>query len=343
MPQNQKADIRAPEAWAITKGDQNIKIAIIESNDASNLDGGEPNANHPDLIGRITNHNTSAISDHATGVAGIIVANPNNGGIVGINWYSPLNSYSFTNISDNLDDRIIQAKNDGNKVISLSHDSVEFLYDAHIALFSINNSNITFLKAMGNNLGSGVSYPANHPGVIAVGSSTKSNTRSNFSNYGNHIKFLAPGGEGQGYPDNLNILTTSGSDYIYSSGTSFSMPLVAGSVGLLLAKRSDLSNDDIENLLILSCDKLPEMGNNNWTDKHGYGRINVKKALDFLQAPYQLNHLSATGGIVYSTSDLYQLAIFSGEFTIWDPLYENYSADFFYVNPNNMKGSKNEN
>src|SRR5690606_22572086 len=163
---------------------------------------------------------------------------------------------------------------------------------------------------MGNNLGSGISYPADHPGVIAIGASTKSNTKAGYSNYGNHIEFLAPGGDGPGAPNDRNILTTFVNDYGYTSGTSMATPLVAGSVSLLLAKRNDLYNDDIKNLLINSCDKLAEMQGQNFTPQHGYGRINVKRALDFLQAPYQLNHLSAIGGSVYSTSDVYDLPIY---------------------------------
>lgn len=43
VPESQRADIRAYEAWSVTTGSPSIKIAIIESNSPSNLDGGEPN------------------------------------------------------------------------------------------------------------------------------------------------------------------------------------------------------------------------------------------------------------------------------------------------------------
>jgi hypothetical protein len=301
VPTNQRADIRAWEAWSITTGSQNIKIAIIENNSI-------PNSTHPDLLGRITTHNTILISEHACQVAGMIAANPNNIGIVGVNWQSPLNAYAFTNITQDLNDRILQARNDGNKIISISHGHTEPVGDVELA--STYNNNVTTFKSMGNNQGSGISYPATHAGVIAVGASTIDNTRALYSNFGNHIEFLAPGGDGFGAPNNRNILTTSSNDYVYSSGTSLATPLTAGAAGLLLAKRNDLYNDDIKNLLIISCDKLPQMQGQNFTQEHGYGRVNIKKALDFLQPPYQLSHLSAFGGIVHSNTDLYQMSIF---------------------------------
>jgi subtilisin family serine protease len=85
-----RADIRAPEAWAITKGNSSTKIAIIENDYI-------PSVYHEDLLGRLTTHNTILIDDHATMVTGLIAANTNNGiGIAGLNWYAPLNAYSFS-------------------------------------------------------------------------------------------------------------------------------------------------------------------------------------------------------------------------------------------------------
>src|SRR5690606_36869708 len=113
------------------------------------------------------------------------------------------------------------------KIISVSQGSTESVGDANIELVSTYNKNITVVKSMGNNLGSGISYPADHPGVIAIGASTKSNTKAGYSNYGNHIEFLAPGGDGPGAPNDRNILTTFVIDYGYTSGTSMATPLVA--------------------------------------------------------------------------------------------------------------------
>lgn len=81
-------------------------------------------------------------------------------------------------------------------------------------------------------------------------------------------------------------------------------PHVSGVASLLKGYNSALYNDDIEQIIRLSADDLGAPG---WDEQFGTGRINARKALELLRTPYELDHLTSSGGnIVSSTWDNYQ-------------------------------------
>jgi serine protease len=88
--------------------------------------------------------------------------------------------------------------------------------------------------------------PANCSGVITVGALSRSGNRSSYSNFGRRIDISAPGGDGD--VDGL-ILSThyTGTTvpgepaYDFGMGTSFSAPLVSGTVSLMLARNPNLT------------------------------------------------------------------------------------------------------
>ena len=116
-------------------------------------------------------------------------------------------------------------------------------------------------------------YPAALQNVVmGVASTTDTDTRSSFSNYGNAIVWVAAPGEG--------ILTTFPfSTYAAGWGTSFSAPFVSGGSALLLNENNNKNNSAKTNeaqaaAAIANADPLvppdPDMGN---------GRLNLVKAL----------------------------------------------------------------
>lgn len=156
----------------------------------------------------------------------------------------------------------------------------------------------TYLFSSGNGFDSQVSYPAAFsewlPGVIAVGASSNLGTRSNYSNYGTALDFVAPSNGGTLAIDTTDRTGADGyasGDYTGTGGTGFggtssAAPLASGIAALALAQA------DVMGVTILPAELRAMMRNNTDliggvaydinTGKHieyGYGRINAATLL----------------------------------------------------------------
>lgn len=183
-----------------------------------------------------------------------------------------------------------------------------------------------------------VAYPANHPSVIAAGASAEFDYRSDFSQYGEDLDVVAPGGGGL-----LGITTTDrtgsygydASDYTSEfGGTSAAAPITSGTIALLLSRHPDLTAAQARTLLRRSADKVGRVGYSDgapdcggFNPYYGYGRINAGRLLWLARAHFAAgpNGQIATpdgqstffcdSGTVYSlaaTPDMYF------EFNHWD-------------------------
>jgi subtilisin family serine protease len=115
-----------------------------------------------------------------------------------------------------------------------------------------------------NTSGTAYAYPGAYDNCFAVASTTLSDTRSSFSNYGTWVEAAAPGS---------SIYSTwinSGYDTI--DGTSMATPHVAGLAGLLASQ--GLTNAQIRQRICDSSDKIDGTGT-TWT----CGRINAARAV----------------------------------------------------------------
>jgi hypothetical protein len=75
----------------------------------------------------------------------------------------------------------------------------------------------------------------------------------------------------------VSILTTAdGGVYRYASGTSFSSPITAGVVGLIMSANPELAPAEVGNLLETSADDL---GAEGYDSSFGFGRVNAYEAL----------------------------------------------------------------
>ena len=149
---------------------------------------------------------------------------------------------------------------------------------------------VTVVAAAGNSAGGAVSEPANCRDVIGVLALRHAGTKVGFSDLGSEIGIAAPGGncinitEGSAclYPivvatnsGNTGPLASSWTDsFDFSVGTSFSSPLVAGVVALMLSRQPALTAAQVRLALQGSARPFPTSGADNGTDTLSVRRCN---------------------------------------------------------------------
>ncbi len=130
-----------------------------------------------------------------------------------------------------------------------------------------------------------VSFPANQPTVLGVGSTGDFDYRSHFSQYDSTLDFVAPGGGGY-----AGIATTDrtgndgyvAGDYVLLEGTSFSSPTAAGIAALVYARNGNQTRATVADKLIQTCDKVGPVaysGSPSRNDYYGHGRLNANAAV----------------------------------------------------------------
>ena len=228
---------------------------------------------------------------HGTHTGGTVGAVGNNSlGVVGVNWnvklmaikiYSPsgtdttsamlINAYNYVRLMKNRGVNIRVTNNSyGGCNEACGYDQA-----TKDALDAMGNAGILNVFAAGNagqNIETTPFYPASYtsPSVLSVASSTSTDTRSGFSNYGaSSVDVAAPG---------TNILSTynsSNTSYATLSGTSMASPHGAGAAALLSSYNQNLSVASLKATLMNTVDVLPAW---NGIVKTG-GRLNVDRAL----------------------------------------------------------------
>jgi subtilisin family serine protease len=127
-----------------------------------------------------------------------------------------------------------------------------------------NKANVVLVAAAGNENTSARVYPAAMNGyVVGIASTTNWDARSSFSNYGSADVWIAAPGE--------NIISTyPGATYASESGTSFSSPIVAGTVALMLSAKSGLNQSQAASALSHAVVLTPDLN---------HGRLDVYQAV----------------------------------------------------------------
>jgi len=235
----------------------------------------------------ITNPNGAPHDDngHGTHCAGIVGAERNGEGIIGVSrgaTIMPLkagNSHGYFWTSD-IVSAIYYAADNGADVISMSFGGTGFSSSMRDALAYARRKGVTLVAAAGNSGDSTKYYPAGYDGVIGVGATTNSDTVAYFSTRNNTVDVSAPGvgiySTLPTYKVTFNSVDGMPKKYGFCSGTSMATPMVAGVAALILSRNPGYSPDQVERAITANADDLGPAG---WDSGFGKGRLNALRAL----------------------------------------------------------------
>lgn len=317
------ADINAEAAWSVFTGSSSTVIGIIEAQGADLY--------HPDLqskvIGASSDHSGSGIGNsHSSHVAGIAAAATNNfEGIAGVDWNARMiiKAIGSGEVNDDVTvyAKITQAVDAQAKILNHSWKTIPIgrystLIRAALA-YASRYGRCTNVVATGNTgeTGNVVQYPSGfEQAIIAVAATDRNDLRASFSSYQSYLDLVAPGKDITSCNYSTQPFVNNCADgsrmtgYWCESGTSQAAPHVTGVASLMLGYKPSLEHEDIENILKLSSDKVRTdvytYNSSGFNSQMGYGRINARKALDFLRSPYTLQQRSETGGTDLGPSSL---------------------------------------
>ncbi len=178
----------------------------------------------------------------------------------------PLKAFSANgnaNIS-NIIAALYYAVQNGAKVVNMSFDFTTQSSAFSRAVSYAKQKGVVLVAAAGNSGVNTAVYPAAMNGhVVGIASTSDSDTRSTWSDFGTTDVWIGAPGE--------NIVSTyPGGTYASSSGTSFSTPLVTGTVGLLLNTRSPISEAQAAGAIAHGQPLTPDLN---------HGRLNVYMAI----------------------------------------------------------------
>jgi subtilisin family serine protease len=203
----------------------------------------------------ILTQSTSGILDgppsafgHGTMTAGIVHLFAPNAKIM------PLKAFAGDGSSDlfNIVRAIYYATDHGANVISMSFEITQNSASLQGAIQYALSKNVVIVASSGNDGQQIMVYPAAYNLVIGVGSTSNSDAKSSFTNFGTNAVFIGAPGEG--------IVTTyPGGNYAAGWGTSFSAPLIAGEAALVLQARPTYHPGDVANAISRGT-SVPQMG-----------------------------------------------------------------------------------
>lgn len=268
------------KAWDLHKGTSSVTIAICDTG---------LQTDHPDLAGnRVEGYNAvtgtresqggdiSPVNgnSHGTRCAGCAAAIGNNGvGMAGVGWnfrHRPI-QVSTTQLDGSAYSSTLAAcarwACDQGDIVSVSYSGVEDSTRRSAAAYCKSKGRLMF-NAAGNDNRDIRGYNADADDLIVVGATTSGDARASFSAYGSYVDVMAPG-------DSV-VATTTGSNYVYTSGTSFSCPLAAGLAALIWSAKPDLTPDEVEQVIKESATDLGAAGYDN---TFAHGRINSYQAM----------------------------------------------------------------
>jgi subtilisin family serine protease len=266
--------VETPAAWDVATG-AGVTIAILDTG----VDG-----THPDLAARMVsgwntyegNSNSSDVYGHGTKVAGTSVAIGNNA--LGVTGMAPnslimpirISALDGTASYSAAANGLTWAADHGARVANISYVMNGSLTVQNAAQYLKNKGGLTVNSA--GNYGVLDSTSANDT-MITVSATDGSDNRTSWSSFGPYVDLSAPG---------AGIYTTTvGGGYAAVSGTSFSSPLTAGVIALMMSANPSLSPAQLTSILFSTARDIGDAG---WDQYYGHGRVNAAAAVQAAKA-----------------------------------------------------------
>jgi len=267
--------VGAPTAWNTTQG-SGVTIAVLDSG----VDGA-----HPDLVPNLVagynfydnNTNTADVCGHGTAVAGTAAAASNNSiGVAGVAGqakimpirvaYYDATSGSCYAYTSTIASGITYAADHGARIANISYGPLAGSTTIqNAAQYMKSKGGLVIVSAGNDGINENITPTTT---MIPVSATDTNDVITSWSSYGSFVAVAAPG---------AGIWTTSkGGIYQAWSGTSFSSPLTAGVVGLMMAANPALDGSQVESLLYSTAVDLGSAGRDIY---YGYGRVNAGAAV----------------------------------------------------------------
>lgn len=340
-------DSRVSRAWSISSGGVPVRVGVLDSGSRTG---------HPDLVGRYANGPIPpdlGITDatdylgHGAPVAGIIGATGGAGRAVGVDWSAEIYSFKISNNNHSINEGVVNQALDyarwyACRMVNMSFGAMPPSGTMEEHLYNAFHAGIFLAAASGNYDSYFRSWPAEyHPYVVSVGASLYDGRRwsdgnigwepswgytdsvpSLGSSWGNHLKFLAPGGRfipttagpaGYADPDPARLFlphhqdvpstVASGSPYWGFGGTSAATPVVSGAAALIRSIAGDsLGNEEIAHLLSMTA-RPPFEGPSGYQPQSGWGVVDIEAALGAVRPGMRIERAVAFGGHRYGHGD----------------------------------------
>lgn len=314
--------INLPDAWDTSTGSANVILALVDTgtlldhpdlagklvdgfdfisstttaNDGDGIDD-DPDDPGDSTVGGSTFHGThvagtlGAATDNDLGVAGICwdcsVMPVRALGVGGGSVADIVEGVRFAGGLSNISGRVPQQSA---RVVNLSLGGVAGEPESDIERAAIQElvaAGVTVVAAAGNEGSSLPAPPASYPETISVGAVDALLRRAGYSNFGETLDIMAPGGRlsrddnNDGIQD--GIFSTKGSDrdgaieftYDFQEGTSMACPHVSGVIGLLLSIDPTLTPEEIRLILLGTAQDLGAPARD---DQFGYGLLDARAA-----------------------------------------------------------------
>ena len=276
-----------------SRGSTSVTVAVLDSGIAYE-DYGDDYIIATDLVGvsftdpkDYVNSDDHANDDyyHGTHVCGTVAQATNNSeGVAGmadgvsIMPVKVLNSYGFGD-HDWFYDGVYWAVDQGADIINYSaggshsatkQSAVQYAYDNGVLL----------IAAAGNGNHNGLDYPARYPEAMAVGAVDVGKNRADYSNWGDEIDVVAPGGEGSStdaiLQQTFSYRSPKAMSYRSISGTSMATPHVSGLAALLMTQGTYTTRAQVKTRIESTCEDLGAAG---YDTTFGHGLIDAAAAL----------------------------------------------------------------